>query len=193
TIGQASSTVTVTCTAGAPYTYTGSAQTPCTAQATGVGMSPVDVNTSLVYANNINAGPATANASWTGDLNHTGNTGVGGFTIGQASSTVTVTCTAGAPYIYTGSAQMPCTAQATGVGMSPVDVTASLVYANNINAGPATANASWTGDLNHTGNAGAGGFTIGQAGSATTFGTAPTPTYLGGNFTVSATNNSGGT
>src|SRR5439155_1516351 len=31
-----------------------------------------------------------------------------------------------------------------------------------------------------------------QAASTTTFGTAPTPTYLGGNFTVSATNDSGG-
>src|SRR5438552_3319132 len=34
--------------------------------------------------------------------------------------------------------------------------------------------------------------TIAQAGSTTTFGTAPTPAYLGGNFTVSASNNSGG-
>src|SRR5206468_12275869 len=44
TVSKAASTVTVTCTAGAPYTYTGSARTPCTAEATGVGMSPVDVN-----------------------------------------------------------------------------------------------------------------------------------------------------
>ncbi len=34
--------------------------------------------------------------------------------------------------------------------------------------------------------------TIAKAASTTTFGTAPTPTYLGGNFTVSASNNSGG-
>src|SRR5439155_478159 len=34
--------------------------------------------------------------------------------------------------------------------------------------------------------------TIAKAASTTTFGTAPTPTYLGGNFTVSATNDSGG-
>src|SRR5437899_7399838 len=34
--------------------------------------------------------------------------------------------------------------------------------------------------------------TIAQAASTTTFGTAPTPTYLGGNFIVSATNDSGG-
>src|SRR5947208_6236791 len=34
--------------------------------------------------------------------------------------------------------------------------------------------------------------TIAQAASTTTFGSAPTPTYLGGNFTVSASNNSAG-
>src|SRR4029434_11101388 len=34
--------------------------------------------------------------------------------------------------------------------------------------------------------------TIAQAASTTTFGAAPTPTYLGGDFTVSASNNSGG-
>jgi len=33
---------------------------------------------------------------------------------------------------------------------------------------------------------------VSKAASATTFGAAPTPTYLGGNFTVSASNNSGG-
>src|SRR5437899_9809171 len=34
--------------------------------------------------------------------------------------------------------------------------------------------------------------TIAKAASTATFGTAPTPTYLGGNFIVSATNDSGG-
>ena len=159
--------MTVTCTAGAPYTYTGSAQTPCTAGATGVGMSAVDVSGSLSYSNNTNAGPATASATWAGDTNHTGNTGNGGFTIGQAASTVTVGCTVGAPFTYTGSPQTPCSATATGVGMSAVDVTSSLVYSNNTNAGPATASANWAGDPNHTGNTGNGGFTIGQAPSTT--------------------------
>src|SRR5207249_9077593 len=107
-------------------------------------------------------------ATYAGDANHTGSTGTGSFTIGPASSTVTVTCTAGAPYTYTGSAQTPCTAAATGVGMSPVDVSGSLSYANNIAAGAATAAASWAGDLNHTGSTGTGGFAIGQAASAVT-------------------------
>jgi hypothetical protein len=165
-ISQASSTVTVTC--GGPYVYTAAAQTPCIAQATGAGMSAVDVSSSLTYSNNTNVGAATADASWSGDTNHTGNIGAGGFSITQATSTVTVTCTAGAPYVYTGSPHTPCTAQATGVGLSPIDVTSSLVYFNNTNAGSATANGSWGGDANHFGNTGSGGFTISKASSTTT-------------------------
>src|SRR5258705_2616219 len=115
-------------------------------------MSPVDVTASLVYSNNTAVGSATAQATWAGDTNHTGNTGNGGFSIGQASSTVTVTCTAGAPYTYTGSALTPCTAQATGAGMSPVSVSGSLVYSTDPAVGSATAQATWAGDTNHTGN-----------------------------------------
>ena len=160
-ITPASSTVTVTCTVGAPYTYTGLEQTPCTAEATGAGMSAVDVTASLAYGNNINPGTATADASWGGDSNHTGSSGSGGFTITPASSTVTVIC---APSVtWTGSAKTPCMAGATGAGMSAVDVSASLVYGNNINPGTATADASWGGDANHTGSTGSGGFTINKA------------------------------
>jgi hypothetical protein len=80
TINKASSTVTVSCPAS--VVYTGAAQTPCTAKATGVAMS--DVSLTVDYTNNTNAGPASANASWAGDNNHTGNTGTGTFTISKA-------------------------------------------------------------------------------------------------------------
>src|SRR5256886_13216157 len=52
--------------------------------------------------------------------------------------------------------------------MSPVDVSGSLSYANNLAAGAATAAASWAGDPNHTGSTGTGGFTIARAASAVT-------------------------
>ncbi len=107
TIDKASSTVTVSCPAN--VTYTGAAHEPCTAQATGVGMSPVNVTDSLVYTANTDAGTATADASWTGDANHTGDTGTATFTIDKAPSTTTVTCPAG-PYTYSGTAQEPCSA-----------------------------------------------------------------------------------
>jgi len=173
--------VTVACAAGAPHTYTGAAQTPCTAEATGAGMSAVDVTASLIYADNTNAGAATATASWAGDANHADSTGTGGFAIDPAESTVTVACAAGAPHTYTGAAQTPCTAEATGAGMSAVDVTGSLVYADNTNAGAATATASWTGDANHAGSTGTGGFAIDRAGSTVTVACAAgaTHTYTG--------------
>jgi hypothetical protein len=179
-IGQAGSTVTVVCIAGAPHAYTGLAQVPCTAQATGVGMSPVDVSTSLSYANNTNVGLATANASWIGDANHSGNTGAGTFSITLATSTITVICTAGAPHTYTGLAQTPCTASASGAGLSAIDVSASLVYTTNIAAGTANASASWGGDANHTNSTGTGSFTIGKAASTVNV-TCPTTaqTYTG--------------
>src|SRR5881628_3743766 len=186
TIERAASAVTVICTAGAPYTYTGSAQTPCTAAATGVGMSPVDVSGSLSYGNNIAAGAATAAASWAGDPNHFGSTGPGSFTIERAASAVTVTCTAGAPYTYTGSAQTPCTAAATGVGGLNVGVT-PVTYTNNTNVGTAGASATYGGDVNHFGSAGTGSFAIGKAASSTvvTFEAAPY-TYRGTAFTATA-------
>jgi hypothetical protein len=87
-ISKAPSSVSVTC--GGPYTYTGLAQTPCTASATGVGLSPIDVSSSLLYSNNTNAGNASASASWAGDNNHFGSNGVGGFVISKANATCTV-------------------------------------------------------------------------------------------------------
>jgi phosphotransferase system IIA component len=149
TISQASSTTTITCPAS--VTYTGSALTPCTAEATGAGMTPVDLTASIVYGNNTNAGTATADASWAGDSNHTGSTATQNtFTIDKASSTTTITCPANVT--YTGLALTPCSAAATGAGMSPVDRTSAIAYANNTNAGTATADASWTGDANHNGS-----------------------------------------
>src|SRR5437867_3662853 len=186
TIERAASAVTVICTAGAPYTYTGSAQTPCTAAATGVGMSPVDVSGSLSYANNIAAGAARAAASWAGDPNHFGSTGTGGFTIGRAASAVTVTCTAGAPYTYTGWAQTPCTAAATGAGALNVGVT-PVAYTSNTNVGTAGASATYGGDVNHFGSTGTGSFAIGKAAASTvvTFEAGPY-TYRGTAFTATA-------
>ena len=182
TIAQASPTVTVSCTAS--VTYDGTARTPCTAQATGVGIDPVDVTASIVYGSNTNAGAATASASWGGDANHTQNSGTGGFTIDKAPSTVAVACTPS--LVYTGFPQVPCAAQATGVAMSPVNVSASLVYAGNTNAGAASATATYDGDANHFGSTGVGGFTIAKATpvfsalSGPTIDAGTTPTVLAG-------------
>ena len=87
TVNKANSTVTVTCPTGTPYN--GLEQTPCSAEATAAGMSPLDVTGTISYSNNINAGSATADANWDGDANHNGNSGSGGFTISPINATVT--------------------------------------------------------------------------------------------------------
>ena len=176
TIGLAASTTTVTCGPGVPYNA--AAQMPCTVVVTGPG--GLNLTPAPSYMNNINAGPASANYIYAGDANYAGSTGTGNFTIPKAPSAVTVACT---PIVtYTSLPQAPCTAQATGVGMSPVNVSASLVYTGNINAGTAGATATYAGDSNHDGSSGAGGFTIARAtpvfsglsGPAISAGTTPT-------------------
>jgi hypothetical protein len=169
-IAPASSTTTVTCPAS--ETYTGSALIPCSVTVTGANLN---LTPDPVYANNIAAGINTASASYTfsGDGNHTGSSDSKNFTIDPAPSTTTVTCPASVT--YTGLAQTPCTAEATSAGMSPVNVSASLVYGNNTNPGTATANASWGGDSNHTASNDSATFVI--MGTATVSAVANSRTY----------------
>src|SRR5439155_1613903 len=201
TIGKASSTTAVSCSAG-PFTYDGTAQTPCSATVTGAG----GLNQSLTvsYTNNVNAGTATASASFAGDGNHTNSSDSKTFTVGKASSTTAVSCSAG-PFTYDGTAQTPCSATVTGAG--GLNQSPTVSYTNNVNAGMATASASFAGDDNHTGSSDSNTFTIGKASSTTAVscsagpftydGTAQTPcsatvTGAGGlnqSLTVSYTNN----
>jgi hypothetical protein len=149
--------VTVDCPSS--LTYTGSALTPCTATVSGPGTFET-TNTTLEYANNVTAGPATVTATYGGDRNHSGNTGSGAFTITKASSTVTVACPA--PVTYTGSPLTPCSASVTGAAL---DQALDVEYVANTNAGTATASASYAGDANHTGNTDSATFTIAKANS----------------------------
>jgi uncharacterized repeat protein (TIGR01451 family) len=82
----------------------------------------------------------------------------GALTVIPAASTVTVTCTPSVA--YTGSALTPCTAVASDPGMTPVDVSSSLTYGANIDAGTVTVGASWSGDDNHSASSGTGSFSI---------------------------------
>jgi hypothetical protein len=153
-IVKAPSLVTVTCPT-TDQTYTGAAQTPCTAKATGVG--GLDVTLTPAYSDNVNVGTASASASYAGDANHNGDSGSDTFAIVKAPSLVTVTCPT-AVQTYTGSPIEPCTAKATGVG--GLNVTLTPTYTNNTAVGIATASASYGGDTNHTGSSGSNTFTI---------------------------------
>src|SRR5207248_2552065 len=123
-IAKAPSTTTVSCPSS--VTYTGSALTPCMASVTGVG----GLNQSLTvnYANNVNAGTATASASFGGDANHTGSSDSKTFTIAQAGSTTAVSCPASVT--YTGAAQTPCSATVTGAG--GLNQVLAVSYTNNL-------------------------------------------------------------
>ncbi len=102
TINKADSTTTVTCL-GAPFTYNGSAQTPCSATVTGPGGLNL-TGLTPTYNNNTNAGTASATYNYDGDANYNPSADSKNFTIGQAS----VTATAGSgSNVYDGATHSP--------------------------------------------------------------------------------------
>jgi hypothetical protein len=154
-IARASSTTDVTCSGG-PFTFDGTPIEPCSASVTGVGgLSLVEAPG---YADNVDAGTATASYAFAGDTNHLPSSDAETFTIGRASSTTVVTCPAGV--FYTGSPQTPCTASASGAG--GLDAALDVAYADNV-IGTATASASFSGDANHDGSSASTTFVIGFA------------------------------
>ena len=157
TVGKTATTTTVTCSGG-PFSYTGSAHTPCTATVTGAG----GLNQSLTvsYTDNVNPGIATASASFTENANYLGSSDSENFTIGKATTTTTVAC-AGGPFSYTGSAHTPCTATVTGAGGLNQSLTVS--YTDNVNPGTATASASFTENANYFGSSDSENFEVEQA------------------------------
>jgi hypothetical protein len=160
-IGKAASVTAVTITGG-PFTYTGSALTPATVSVTGPGGVSLVTAPVASYSNNTNAGVNTASASYTfaGDANHEGSSDSKTFTIGKAASVTAVTITGG-PFTYTGSALTPATVKVTGPG--GLDLTPAATYANNVNAGTATASFSYAGGDNYLASSSSKTFAIGQA------------------------------
>jgi hypothetical protein len=160
TIERASSTTKVSCPTN--ITYTGSLLTPCTVSVTGAG--GLSKSPDAIYADNRDAGTGSASYAYPGDANHDGSSDSATFTIDKASSTTTISCPASVT--YTGSALTPCTVAITGAG--GLGLTPDAVYADNTNAGTATASYTYPGDANHDGSADSKTFTIGKAGSKTT-------------------------
>src|SRR6185295_14726587 len=109
TIEKAASATSVSCPANT--TYAGSAQTPCTATATGAG--GLNETLPVTHTDNTNTGTAHASASYAGDDNHTASNDAQTFTIEKAASLTSVSCPAAA-LTYNGSAQTHCTAPANG-------------------------------------------------------------------------------
>jgi hypothetical protein len=151
TITPATPVVAVSCPDS--VVYSGAAQTPCSATATGPGLS---ASAAVTYANNVNVGTATATGAFEADGNYVAATGTATFQIVKAGSVTTVTC--GASPTYTGSAHTPCSATATGVGGLSQSV--AVTYTDNVNAGIASASATFAGGANHHGSTGSANFTI---------------------------------
>src|SRR4029077_16344517 len=158
TISPATSIVTVICPATA-LTYTGAAQTPCTATYTTSEARSTVLPLTPTYTNNTNVGAAGASASYAGDANHTGSGNSGSFAISKATSSVTVICPTTA-LTYTGAAQTPCTATYTTSEAPSTVVPLTPTYTNNTNVGTAGASGSYAGDANHTGSSNSGSFAI---------------------------------
>ena len=105
----------------------------------------------------------------------------GTLTVAKAASSTVITCPSSAT--YTGSALTPCTAAVTGDG--GLNTTATITYANNINAGStATADASYAGDANHNGSTATQvSFTVAKAASSTVITCPSSATYTGSALT----------
>ena len=156
-INKAASSTTITCDPG-PFAYTGAAQTPCAAAATGPG--GLNQTLTIIYSSNIDSGLATANAAYVASSNYLASSGSKTFIINKATTTTTVTCDPG-PFAYTGAAQTPCTAGVTGP--AGFNQALTVVYTGNLNAGTATGSAGFGGNPNYLGSSGSTDFTIDKA------------------------------
>ena len=181
-ISQAPSTTTVSCPAS--VIYNGLAQIPCTASVTGAGA--LSQSLSVSYGNNTSAGTATANATFAGDINHTGSSDSKTFTINPAPSTTLVTFEVG-PYTYRGT-QFVAMAAVSGAGNlnAPVAVgyTGDCV---NVTIAGCTATAIFGGDNNHTGSADTKTIIIAPASTTTTVVSSPNPSDWSQVVTLTAT------
>jgi hypothetical protein len=107
TIEKAASTTLVTCPAS--VTYNGLAQTPCSVSVTGAGGLNLAPPTN--YADNINAGTATASYTFSETVNHLGSTDSKTFVIKKAAVTATA---GGGNAIYDGDTKSPSACLVTG-------------------------------------------------------------------------------
>ncbi|GAB2527357.1 hypothetical protein GCM10027189_02630 [Rufibacter soli] len=168
TIDKAASTIIII--GDNTFTYTGAAQGPAAVTSTGsagtVSYSYSGTsNGNIAYAASGSkptmAGTYSVIASLAGDSNHEPATSQAvSFTIARASSKTTVTI-AGGPFTYTGAAIQPATVSVTGAG--GLDLTPTATYANNVNAGTASASYSYEETDNYLASAGSNTFTIGKA------------------------------
>ena len=156
-IDRAASSISLLCS---DTVYTGAAQETCSATVTGAGGLSEDV--AVTYTANTEAGTATAEAIYGGDVNHKSSEASTTFEIAKAPTTTKITCTQ--PNAYTGTEITPCTARVTGAG--GLDENFQPSYANNVGAGTASVSFQYAGDANHEPSQDASTFVIDKASSS---------------------------
>jgi hypothetical protein len=133
TQGSGSGTPTVT-TVSCPTSvaYTGAALTPCTATVTGGGAGGLNqsLTSSIIYANNTNAGTASASASFAGNSTYAASSNSTTFTITQAPATVLLSNLA---QNFTGS-PLPVTVTTNPTGLSVTVLYSSASYPSTTTA-----------------------------------------------------------
>lgn len=177
-IAKAQPVVTIGCTP-AVVTYDGTAHKPCSASVSGPGMPSEAL--AVRYANNVDAGTATADAEYVETANYLGATGSSTFVINPATSTLTVSC---ARAVYDGTPKTPCDATVSGDGVIDPDVVIAYVYSDNTRAGSnASVSATWPGDRNHMASSAIGVFSIDKAASSVSVDCPTKVTFTGGEQT----------
>jgi len=132
------------------------------------------------------SGTCTLTVTKAADSNYEATTTTATFTFNKATTTTVITCS---NQTFTGSALTPCTAAVTGAG--GLSTTTTVTYANNTNAGTATANATYAESTNHlSSTATQVSFTIAKASQTITFGALSNKTLGSGTYSVSATSSS---
>lgn len=159
-ISAAIPTVSVSCPES--VVYDGSAQRPCSATVTAPGLS---LTPTPEYADNTNAGTASASVSLVASGNYGAASGSATFVITPAPTTTTVTCSP-MSLAYSGTPLTPCSATTTGPG--GLDASAATTYSDNVDAGTATASASYAAGGNYLASSGSATFTITPATTVTT-------------------------
>jgi DNA/RNA endonuclease G (NUC1) len=182
-ISKASSTATVTCDPG-PFTYTGLAQTPCSARAEGDGN--LDQPLTVIFTNNNAAGDATASASYTGDANHEPSSDSKTFAIGKANAAVTINAFDGT---YDGQAHGVLNGSVVGAnGEAPAGLVIANTSYTNVPGGPV----HWTfSNPNYNDQSGDANVEIAKADQTITFQAPSNQTFGATDFVINPAASSG--
>ncbi|MBX0334759.1 T9SS type A sorting domain-containing protein, partial [Pontibacter sp. HSC-14F20] len=120
----------------------------------------LDLTPEAAYADNVNAGTATASYSYAETANYLASSDSKTFAIGKAATETVVTIAEGV-FTYNGSAHTPATVRVTGAG--GLDLTPEAAYADNVNAGTATASYSYAETANYLASSDSKTFAIEKA------------------------------